>query len=185
MSESEFKKLKETAKTVADSVATFSWGLVALQVVLAFGLKHLWNIMNLLQFLCFMIMWQIRLPHTSRIIITELKSLAFMEFIPTEWFKQNIRSSLGIEESPVTQCSEEDAICEESGSARLGSTDLVDNMGAMLLVAVALVLALVLLVVLGLLCRKSEKGKKCYLEIKKNLLYNSILRYMLQSSLKL
>ena len=57
MSESEFKKLKETAKTVSDSVATFSWGLVALQVVLAFGLKHLWNIMNLLQFLCFMIMW--------------------------------------------------------------------------------------------------------------------------------
>ena len=157
-----------------------------MQVVLSFGLKHLWNIMNLLQFLCFMILWQIRLPHTTRIIISELKSLAFMEFIPTEWFKKSLRSALGIEELEKDPCNDElEAICDRSGSERLGSSDLVENMGAMLLIAFGLILVLALLVVLGILGRKYTKIRKAYLSVKKKVLYNSLLRYVLQSSLKL
>ena len=84
---------------MADSVATISWGLVILQVVLAFGLKYLWNIMNLLQFLIFMVLWYIRLPITTKIIIRELQKIAFLEFIPTEWFKDGVRSLFEVEKA--------------------------------------------------------------------------------------
>ncbi len=68
-----------------------SVGLLILNLFLAMGLKYLWNLMNLLQFLIFMQMWQIKLPDFSRIILKELKSLAFLEFIPTAFFKDALR----------------------------------------------------------------------------------------------
>lgn len=107
MSEAELEQLKQTAKNVSDSVATMTWGLLILQTVLAFGLKYLWNIMNLLQFLIFMVLWPIRLPITTKLIINELRSIAFLEFIPTEWFKDALRDSLGVEK-PEPVCPEED-----------------------------------------------------------------------------
>ena len=35
----------------------FAFGNLILNVVLAFGLKYLWNMVNLLQFIIFMRMW--------------------------------------------------------------------------------------------------------------------------------
>lgn len=53
--------------------------------------------MNLLQFLIFMQeIWQISLPPTTRVILRELKSIALFEFIPTETFKNGLKSLLGI-----------------------------------------------------------------------------------------
>ena len=75
-------------------MAGFSLGLIILQVFLAIGLKYLWNIMNLLQFLIFMQMWQIVLPPMTKIILAELKNIALLEFIPTEFFTSRLKSLL-------------------------------------------------------------------------------------------
>ena len=58
-------------------------------------------------------------------------------------------------------------------------------MGALLFVAFALLIVLAILIPLFILSKKSERGKKVYIAIKKKLFYNSFLRYVLQSSLKL
>ena len=185
MTEAELKQLKETARKVSDSVASVSWSLLLLQVILAFGLKYLWNIMNLLQFLIFMILWQIRLPKTTKILIGELRSLAFLEFIPSEWFKKVLRGIFGVEK-PESQCRDDEAaICEGQGSEALGSSDLIENTGSMLFIAFAVLLIFLLLGLLGLAAKKYDKVRSLFKTIKKKLLYNSILRYVLQSTLKL
>ena len=90
----------------------------------------------------------------------------------------------GIEnESDKLQCQEDDTICERSGSEKLGSTDLVSNMGAMLLLAFVLIFIALLMVILYFMSKKC--GRQCYETLKKKLLYNPFLRYVLQSSLKL
>lgn len=43
-------------------MVTFSIGNLILNLVLAFGLKYLWNMVNLLQFVVFMRIWQIPIP---------------------------------------------------------------------------------------------------------------------------
>ena len=63
---------------------------------LAIGLKYLWNIMNLFQFLIYITMWQITLPTTAQIVLKELKSLALLEFIPTHIPLGWIKSLLGL-----------------------------------------------------------------------------------------
>ena len=50
-------------------MAGLSVGILVLQLFLAMGLKYLWVIMNLLQFLIFMQMWLIALPPTTRIVL--------------------------------------------------------------------------------------------------------------------
>ena len=61
-----------------------SIAIIILQVFSSLGLKYLWNIMSLLQFLIYMRMWQIKLPPFTETIVKELKSLAFMDFIPKD-----------------------------------------------------------------------------------------------------
>jgi len=68
-----------------------SLGLLVLNLFLAMGLKFLWNLVNLLQFLIFMQMWQVKLPDFARIIFKELKNLAFLEFLPTGFFKDALK----------------------------------------------------------------------------------------------
>lgn len=53
-----------------------------------------------------------------------------------------------------------------------------------MLVGVCLVLSLILVVLFGLLTRADSCGHRIYKRIKKNLLYNSVIRYVLQSCLK-
>lgn len=53
-------------------------------IVLSFGLKYLWNFVNLLQFLVFIPRWQLNIPFNALTILQQLKSIALMEFIPTK-----------------------------------------------------------------------------------------------------
>ena len=47
------------------------------------GLKYLWNMVNLLQFEVFMILWQVRIPFKAEAFLKYIKLLALMEFIPS------------------------------------------------------------------------------------------------------
>ena len=63
-------------------MASVTVGVLILQAFLYLGLKYLWNLMNLLQFLIFMQMWLVSLPGKARVFLFELKNLALLEFIP-------------------------------------------------------------------------------------------------------
>ena len=67
----------------------------------------------------------------------------------------------------------------------MGSSSLIDNMGSMLVIGLIILAILLLLLLLRCLAQKSTKIGKCYNAIKKKLFYNTFLRYVLQSTLKL
>ena len=94
MSLAEVKKLESICNSTSNLMSGLSIGLLVLNLFLAMGLKYLWNLMNLLQFLIFMQMWQVKLPDFTRIIFKELKSLAFLEFLPTGFFKEALKKLL-------------------------------------------------------------------------------------------
>ena len=142
-------------------------------------------------------MWQIKLPQTTRIVLQGLKSIALFEFIPTESFKSQLKELLGVEdESPQvidddssSSCgangSEEDSVTEKSGIERVGTPSLIDNMGAMLLIGLLICLLLLILLLLRICTKRSPCARRVYEAIKKKLFYNTLLRFVLQSTLKL
>ena len=160
-------------------MATLSLGILILQIFLAMGLKYLWNIMNLLQFLIFMEIWQISLPPTTRVILSNLKSLALLEFIPTETFKNGLKSLLGISLSDDPKVEDSCSVEDPSGVNRVASNDLINNMGAMLLIAAIIFAVLVLLVLLRVAQKRCACAKKAFDAIKKKLFWNTFLRYVL------
>ena len=76
--------LEEMQEQFEEVLNNFSLVVFIIQIFSSFGLKYLWNIMNLLQFLIYMQMWMIKLPPITQTFLQELKSIAFMDFIPKE-----------------------------------------------------------------------------------------------------
>lgn len=142
-------------------------------------------------------MWLISVPATTRIILRELKTLALLEFIPTETFTNVLKSFFGM--SSKADCLEEDedscpaeadsesgsSVSEASGIDRVGSSSLIDNMGAMLVIGAIIVAILLLLLLLRMASKKFQCAQKVSDAIKRKLFYNTLLRYVLQSTLKL
>ena len=82
-----------------------------------------------------------------------------MDFVPTGWFKDLIRSLLNIDE-PKPVCNIEEAgVCNQKGSESLGSPDLIENMGFMFAIACCLILIILLMILLFVLCKKCQKGR--------------------------
>ena len=65
-------------------MSAFSWGHFFWNLILAKGLKYLWNGINLLQFAVFMQQWQLSYPNNCLTFLKYIKSLALMEFIPKD-----------------------------------------------------------------------------------------------------
>lgn len=74
---------------------------------------------------------------------------------------------------------------EKSDIGRTGSSSLIDNMGTMLVIAVAILFILLLLLLLKLCASRVQCVRRLYQSIKRKLFYNTFLRFVLQSTLKL
>ena len=64
--------------------------------MLGYGLKYIWNIINVLQFIIYMLRWQIDLPSLTEKYIASLKMLVLFEFIPTNEILGKIKEEVGI-----------------------------------------------------------------------------------------
>ena len=128
-------------------------------IVLSFGLKYLWNFVNLLQFLVFIPRWKINIPLNALVILQQLKSIALMEFIPTKEITDKISEWLALDPND--------------------DSNILNNMGLMLLVALALILVVSVLGVASYFVQKSYSAYKTYRGIRENIFYNAFLRYML------
>ena len=181
------EQLEILQKNCEEIMKDVSIAIILLQVFSSLGLKYLWNIMNLLQFLIYMRMWQIKLPPFTETIVKELKSLAFMDFIPKEKIQGHLKGTIGLEDDKKDfQEVEKGPGEQEIGIDRIGSKSLIDNMGIFLLIAIFILLIFLLLGLFYLIQRCCpNRLHKCYQFVKKKLLYNSLLRFVLQSTLKI
>ena len=77
-------------------MGVISGGNIALNIVLSYGLKYLWNMVNLLQFLVFIEKWKFNLPYNAKAVLSYLRSLALMEFVDTAPATKWISDKLGM-----------------------------------------------------------------------------------------
>ena len=139
-----------------------------MNLVLGFGLKYLWNMVNLLQFVVFMRIWFILIPVKTDVFLQALKSLALFEFLSTDQISQYMHEWFGVEK-------EEEDYEEKS---------IFDELFFVVLASSVVCLLFVILVLLCLCSRACDKCKACVQRLKQKLLYGTIIRYVLLSSLK-
>ena len=84
MSLSEYADVQAAAKTAKQSARAFSLISFIICLVLGYGLKYIWNIINVLQFTIFMLRWKIVLPVLTEKYLRSLKMLVLFEFLPTD-----------------------------------------------------------------------------------------------------
>ena len=84
------------ASTASKSLSTIAGGNVALNIVLSQGLKYLWNMINLLQFVVFLQQWKFNLPSNAASFLAYLKNLALMEVVDTSKATKWISNKLGM-----------------------------------------------------------------------------------------
>ena len=71
------------AESVDGPMAAFSTTTLAVNVVLAYGLKYLWNMVNILQFVVYFENWNVNMHPEAQIYIGSIKKLALFEFVDT------------------------------------------------------------------------------------------------------
>ena len=91
----ELKEFEEQVENAFKLTATFN---LVLNLAMAFALKYLWNMVNILQFLVFIVNWQFNYPNNGEIFLRKVRYLVFMEFIPYEAAIDWISSILSVEE---------------------------------------------------------------------------------------
>ena len=101
--------------------------------------------------------WQILIPNKATMVIIKLRILLLLEFIPKEEIKDYIYDFLGLadecEKAEGLTCvrEEPDEFKEEIGLSRTGSDDLLENMGMMSIVIIAIMVVTSILTLIRLL----------------------------------
>ena len=127
-----------------NTLTLFSISQLIINSFLAMGLKYLWNLVNLLQFVVFMQAWIISLPNEAQVFLKTLKTLALFEFLPTE----EILSWLDLvcDQAEIDPCA-----CDKNSN----SGNLVSNMGIMLIFGLFGLIVLVLVLIASIFGKKS------------------------------
>ena len=73
----------------------------------------------------------------------------------------------------------------ESDMDRLGSANILDNLGIMLFFFILLILMVIILAILAVSFRKNKKVLSVINRVKGKLFWNSFIRFILQSTLKM
>ena len=73
LSASEALKIKQLAAAAESGMNTIALVNLIVNIVLSFGLKYLWNFVNLLQFLIFIPRWKLNIPPNALAILGQLK----------------------------------------------------------------------------------------------------------------
>ena len=173
--QSELDSLKVFKDQVTAPIIYITVSQLVLNLFVGAGLKYMWKVINVLQFIVFYQIWQINFPPKASIFVETLKNLAFFEFLQ-EWAKQML-------EQKAEECnSSDDYFCRtfqlKTGDERLGLRNFLENAGVMVLGAVILGVAVISTVVLLTLSFASKSVKILYLKVKQAIFWNSFIRYL-------
>jgi hypothetical protein len=69
MSQSKAAQIAQLAATVSSGMNTVATTNLIVNVILSFGLKYLWNFVNLIQFLVFIPKWKVNIPPNALVIL--------------------------------------------------------------------------------------------------------------------
>jgi hypothetical protein len=159
LSASEALKIQQLAAAAESGMNTIALVNLIVNIVLSFGLKYLWNFVNLLQFLVFIPRWKLNIPANALAILGQLKSIALMEFIPTKAITSTVSGWLGMDPDD--------------------DSNIMNNMGLMLIVGVGIMVTVVALGVVSCLVQTNYRAYKTYREIRQSIFYNTFLRYII------
>lgn len=140
------------------------------------------------------------MPPNASIAIETFRTIALGEFIPYDWLTDIV---LGIFKSEddvegATEYEEEDSIEDsdddesedadfengESTKVEVDKSNVLANMGVMLVFLVILIVMILLVLLLVRFCKKGSALHNKFLQVKAKIFWNSIFRFILQSYLK-
>ena len=161
-------------EAISNPIVTLTILQIGLSVVAGAGIKHMWNAINVLQFIVYYPDWQIIIPPMAGSFLVVLKNLAFFIFI------QDIAKSALNEFEEGCQGNEESSLCKLLALKEgLSSSSFVEDAGVMILGAAVLVAALVGVGFLFIIGKMSTTVAKFYVKIKELLFFNTFIRYVL------
>ena len=145
----------------------------------------MWILINTVQFIVYMSLWQINFPQLLRIFFIELKRIVLAEFFDDlpigEWIADLFRTS-GFSEEPSSPE-------QQVGEERLGSKSPGSSLGVTFLIITFVFVILILIIgLIVLICRLtqfSDKNIERFENIKKAIFFNSMIRYSFLSANKL
>ena len=115
------------------------------------------------------------MPSNAEMAIQAFRVIALGEFIPFEWMTEPLKELTRVEET-------------EDGEAEQGDADksnVIANMGVMLVIlAIFLVVILLICFIVGT-CKKGSCCHRLGQKLKAKIFWNGLLRYVLQSYLKI
>ena len=175
---------------------------------MAYALKYLWNMINIVQFGVFIGKWKLSFSNYGLKFLNRIKILVLMEFLPTDEFIDWISEKLGIsqdcEECDVDDVDSRRRLLDEvksdgndtdtssalersniSTERIIGGKNLLKNMGVMFALGACIILFIVVFISIRCLVKGSETCYKIYMTIQEKMFYNLFIRYFLQSTLKL
>ena len=109
--------------------------------------------------------WKLDYPANTNSVLKFIKMIALIEFMPTEWFTDILSDWFGIQKGD--------------------DQNILENMGMMLLIGCCVLFAVLLILVVGLLMLFNFKLYRIFRNLLRKVFYNTFIRYLLQSTLKL
>jgi len=168
--------------TVAAASLFFTFVIpLALQIIIKTAMSKVWYVFNTFQILTLMPIMDLNLPANVQVVYDEFSKITHLEFIPKDRIYEYL---FGESETEVDGAFIKDHILAKAGFSK-------DNMGKNIFLIVLSLIFLALLIGLVLLIRKvcyhrlPEKVQKALNSLKHKLMFNSILRYLLQTYLTL
>ncbi len=135
-------EVQALAKIVAGTMQTIAIGVIIGNIIFAFSLKQMWNLVGLLQYLVYLQLWKLNYPENAVAVLAYLKYIALMEFIPIKEIQDWISEKVGIDKT-------------DPGN-------IINNMGTMFMIGGILLACVALLVVVLILVSTNYKLYKYY-----------------------
>ena len=152
--------------------AYFSIALLAVNLLFGTGMQLLWKVMSTLQYVALLTYWKIDFTNTALIAINATRNLAFLEFL-----KKSVLKIL----QPVTEGKES----EVRMTVVIQNVCLMSEASVEILYVGCILVALCFVIVLFLGGKWIARLQKLSLRIRKMILWNGLIRFALQCTLKL
>ena len=103
--------------------------------------------------------WKLNYPPNALATLNFIKMIALMEFLPTGWFTDTVSDWFGIQKG------------DES--------NIVENMGMMLLIGCTVLFTVFFMLAVGLLVLYNYKLYRVFRMVQRKIFYNTLIRYVL------